>query len=120
MLEGAILLANDADSFDSREARRWREERDRAEARRNHHPHVVIPPRPNGSGEHRAPPIGEPGKRPVAFKSVAKFCNEYVPLSYAIEGLVRSASLYTLTARTGDGIGSFARTGPRTRMALSP
>jgi hypothetical protein len=30
-----------------------------------------------------------------------------VPLSYAIEGLVRSASLYTLTAKTGDGKTSF-------------
>jgi hypothetical protein len=60
----------------------------------------------------RAPPIGEPvarakDRRPVVFKTAAAFCAEYVPLSYTIEGIVRSASLYTLTARTGAGKTAF-------------
>lgn len=37
------------------------------------------------------------------FKSAATFCGEYVPLNYTIEGIMRSASLYALTARTGAG-----------------
>jgi hypothetical protein len=44
-----MLMADDADSF-SREARRWREERDRAEQRRIN----PIPPKPNGAD--RPPP----------------------------------------------------------------
>ncbi|WP_413989364.1 AAA family ATPase [Labrys okinawensis] len=41
------------------------------------------------------------------FKSAAAFCAEYQPLSYAIEPIVRSASLYTITARTGAGKTAF-------------
>jgi hypothetical protein len=37
------------------------------------------------------------------FKSLAEFCAEYEPLAYAIEPIVRSRSIYTLTARTGHG-----------------
>jgi hypothetical protein len=37
------------------------------------------------------------------LKTAAAFCAEYVPLSYAIEPIVRSRSLYTLTAKTGAG-----------------
>lgn len=49
-------------------------------------------------------PAGEePAREPVRFKSVAEFLAEYVPLSYAVEPIVRSGSLYTLTARTGAG-----------------
>jgi hypothetical protein len=44
---------------------------------------------------------------PVAFKTAAQFCGEYVPLSYTIEPIVRSASLYTLTAKTGAGKTAF-------------
>jgi uncharacterized membrane protein len=40
---------------------------------------------------------------PLKFKSAAAFADEYVPLAYAIEPLIRSASLYTLTAKTGAG-----------------
>ena len=39
----------------------------------------------------------------VTFKDVVAFCGEYAPLAYAIEGIVRSGSLYTLTGKTGDG-----------------
>jgi hypothetical protein len=44
---------------------------------------------------------------PVVFKSAAKFCSEYVPLSYTVEPIIRSASLYTLTAKTGAGKTAF-------------
>jgi hypothetical protein len=37
------------------------------------------------------------------FKPVAEFCGEYEPLAYVIEGVLRSGSLYTLTAKTGTG-----------------
>ena len=39
----------------------------------------------------------------IKFKSIAKFCAEYVPLAYVIEQVVRSGLIYTLTARTGAG-----------------
>lgn len=55
-------------------------------------------------------PPGEPLDRadsaPQAraeFKSAQAFCAEYTPLSYAVEPLIRSSSLYTLTAKTGSG-----------------
>lgn len=37
------------------------------------------------------------------FKTLAAFCAEYVPLAYSVEPILRSGSLYTLTARTGAG-----------------
>jgi hypothetical protein len=40
---------------------------------------------------------------PLKFKSAAAFVREYVPLAYTIEPLLRSSSLYTLTAKTGAG-----------------
>ena len=44
------------------------------------------------------------GRPPAAMlKTAAEFCAEYAPLSYAIEPIVRSRSLYTLTAKTGAG-----------------
>jgi hypothetical protein len=48
-------------------------------------------------------------KAPVAikFKTLAEFCREYVPLAYAIEPLLRTSSLYTLTAKTGHGKTAF-------------
>jgi hypothetical protein len=42
-----------------------------------------------------------------SFLNVAKFCAEYVPLEYVVEGLIRTSSLYTLTAKTGAGKTSF-------------
>jgi hypothetical protein len=44
---------------------------------------------------------GQP--RNVVFKTAATFTGEYVPLAYTIEPLMRSASIYALTARTGAG-----------------
>jgi uncharacterized membrane protein len=44
---------------------------------------------------------------PVAFKTAAKFCGEYVPLAYTVEPIMRSASLYALTAKTGAGKTAF-------------
>ena len=46
-------------------------------------------------------------KRRLTFKNIAAFCAEYVPLSYTVEGIVRSSSLYCITARTGAGKTSF-------------
>jgi hypothetical protein len=48
--------------------------------------------KPNGG----APP-------PVKLKTAAEFCAEYAPLSYAIEPMIRSRSIYSLTAKTGAG-----------------
>jgi hypothetical protein len=44
---------------------------------------------------------------PLRFKSASAFCAEYVPLAYIIEGLLRSSSLYALTAKTGAGKTAF-------------
>jgi AAA domain len=44
---------------------------------------------------------------PAEFKTLADFCREYVPLDYSIEGILRTSSLYTLTARTGHGKTAF-------------
>ncbi len=41
------------------------------------------------------------------FKTLADFFGEFEPPSYTIDGLLRSASLYTLTARTGHGKTAF-------------
>jgi hypothetical protein len=48
-------------------------------------------------------PVLAAGMRRLAFKSMAEFCAEYVPLSYAVDPIVRSSSIYTLTAKTGAG-----------------
>jgi hypothetical protein len=52
---------------------------------------------------------GHDAKAPVAikFKTLAEFCREYVPLAYAIEPLLRTSSLYALTAKTGHGKTAF-------------
>jgi len=57
------------------------------------------------SNAHRATekPSDRCGGHRAEFKSVDAFCREYTPISYAIEPFVRSASLYTLTAKTGAG-----------------
>ncbi len=44
---------------------------------------------------------------PAKFKTISAFFKEYVPLDYAIDGLLRTSSLYTLTARTGHGKTAF-------------
>ena len=41
------------------------------------------------------------------FRSLAEFCAEFRPISYAVTGLMREASLYTLTGRTGEGKTAF-------------
>jgi hypothetical protein len=41
------------------------------------------------------------------LKSIGEFCAEYQPLSYAIEEIVRTSSIYALTAVTGSGKTSF-------------
>lgn len=67
----------------------------------------------NGMWREEQPPSPAPGQKPVSakpaveFKSAAAFCAEYTPLSYAIEPIVRSSSLYTLTAKTGAGKTAF-------------
>jgi uncharacterized membrane protein len=48
-----------------------------------------------------------PASARVVFKSAATFCAEYVPLAYTIEFFVRSASIYTMTAKTGAGKTAF-------------
>ena len=59
--------------------------------------------RGNGAGEAKA----EASPPPIRFKSASAFCAEYVPLAYIIEGLLRSSSLYALTAKTGAGKTAF-------------
>lgn len=41
------------------------------------------------------------------LKTIGEFCAEYEPRSYAIEGIVRTSSIYALTAVTGAGKTSF-------------
>ena len=50
-------------------------------------------------------PRGHSGKPrpPARLKSIKHFLDEYVPLDYALEPIIRTGSLYTLTARTGAG-----------------
>ena len=60
---------------------------------------VDKPAAPKANGGERS----SRAKRALVFKSVASFCAEYVPLAYAVDGLIRTASLYTLTGRTGSG-----------------
>ena len=44
---------------------------------------------------------------PAEFKTLAEFCREYVPLAYSVEPLLRTSTLYSLTARTGHGKTAF-------------
>jgi len=43
----------------------------------------------------------------LPFRTVKQFCSEYEPPSYIIDKLIRSGSLYSLTARTGHGKTAF-------------
>ena len=55
------------------------------------------------SDDFPARAVGDARRSALRFKSVSAFCAEYIPLAYVIEGIVRSGSLYTLTAKTGSG-----------------
>jgi len=58
--------------------------------------------RPNG--EDGEPPVEDhDAPRSLAFKTLAEFVAEYVPLAYTVDPIIRGGSLYTLTARTGHG-----------------
>jgi hypothetical protein len=70
------------------------------------------PPDPGGQldepPDRGAPPMGDPiGERRPNFRTLAKFCDEFRPISYAVAGLMRDGSLYTLTGRTGEGKTTF-------------
>jgi hypothetical protein len=55
-----------------------------------------------------APPIGEPNERlRPNFRTLAEFIAEFRPISYAVAGLMREGSLYTVTGRTGEGKTAF-------------
>jgi hypothetical protein len=41
------------------------------------------------------------------FRTLAEFCAEFRPVSYAVAGLMREGSLYTLTGRTSEGKTAF-------------
>lgn len=61
--------------------------------------------RPNGDEPPRwngAPPKVRPN-----FRILAVFCAEFRPISYAVAGIMREASLYTLIGRTGEGKTAF-------------
>ncbi len=64
-------------------------------------------PRRNGSaGEERFDDVPLPSQDtgpPVVLKPLDVFLAEYEPLEYALEPIIRTGSLYTLTARTGAG-----------------
>jgi hypothetical protein len=63
---------------------------------------------PNGKddyGAFGAQAIGE--KVRPNFRSFADFIAEFRPISYAVAGLMREGSLYTLTGRTGEGKTAF-------------
>jgi AAA domain-containing protein len=68
------------------------------------------PPQPNGADDYgnlgAPPPIGDEPAKPN-FRSLKTFCAEFRPISYAVAGLMREASLYTITGRTGEGKTSF-------------
>jgi AAA domain len=97
--DDAVLLA--------RETRAIEHERERMGLRSS------APGRGNGAtrlgrrwdGKGRTGIAGDPP--PLRFKSASAFCAEYVPLAYIIEGLLRSSSLYALTAKTGAGKTAF-------------
>ena len=55
----------------------------------------------NGFGDPREQPANSPP--PVRLKPIDVFLAEYEPLEYALEPIIRTGSLYTLTAKTGAG-----------------
>lgn len=80
------------------------------DARRRQERNGAEHPKANGAGSGEGPPkrqSGDPGPAPSEpgpnFRSLAEFCAEFRPISYAVMGLMREGSLYTLTGRTGEG-----------------
>jgi hypothetical protein len=58
--------------------------------------------------ERNPPPIDEATEGPKPnFRTLAEFCAEFRPISYAVAGLMREGSLYTFTGRTGEGKTAF-------------
>ena len=55
----------------------------------------------HGFGDPREQPANAPP--PVRLKPIDVFLAEYEPLEYALEPIIRTGSLYTLTAKTGAG-----------------
>jgi hypothetical protein len=55
-----------------------------------------------------APGAGLGATAAPLFRSAQAFCAEYVPLSYVVEPIIRTASIYTVTAKTGAGKTAFA------------
>jgi AAA domain len=70
-------------------------------------PFTTEPYVPGPESEHERSQRPTAKRERVIFKDLAIFCAEYVPLNYTIEGIVRSSSLYTMTARTGAGKTAF-------------
>jgi hypothetical protein len=69
-----------------------------------------VPP-PNGQGDYggfgaQAPRQDDEPAKPN-FRTLAQFCAEFQPISYAVAGLMREGSLYTITGRTGEGKTTF-------------
>jgi hypothetical protein len=61
----------------------------------------------NGYDDYRRGGFEEQERPRPNFRSLAKFCAEFKPISYAVAGLMRDGSLYTLTGRTGEGKTAF-------------
>ena len=64
------------------------------------------PEEPVGRFDGVPPPSGDSAQSaapPVNLKPLDVFLAEYEPLEYALEPIIRTGSLYTLTARTGAG-----------------
>jgi hypothetical protein len=53
------------------------------------------------------PPEGTADAETIRFMSAEAFCAAYVAIAYVVEPLIRSSSLYTLTAKTGAGKTAF-------------
>jgi hypothetical protein len=69
---------------------------------------AVLPFTTTRYGGPGAPTMGELNERPRPnFRSLADFCAEFRPISFAVAGLMREGSLYTLTGRTGEGKTAF-------------
>jgi hypothetical protein len=66
-------------------------------------PHLAVAEGWTPLSDAPARAVGDARRSTLRFKAVSAFCAEYIPLAYVIEGVVRSGSLYTLTAKTGSG-----------------
>jgi AAA domain len=61
----------------------------------------------SGTSANAGAQQGASGHPKPNFRSLAVFLGEFRPISYAVAGLMRENSLYTLTGRTGEGKTSF-------------